>query len=65
MKRPTTFEAALVRLEQHAETLMEMPTGEQFVGATQSVIATALLDVKMALEALASEAQKRLTYDNQ
>jgi hypothetical protein len=65
MRRLTTLEAALVRLEQHAETLMEMASGEPFIGATPSVVATALLDVKVALEALASEAQKRLTHDNQ
>lgn len=43
----------LKNIETHADALMDIPSGEQYLSNMQAVISVALLDVKRCLEALA------------
>lgn len=43
----------LKNIETHADVLMTIPSGEQYLSNMQAVISIALMDVKRCLEALA------------
>ena len=46
---------SLKNLEIHADVLMKIPAGEQFIGNIQAVVSIGLLECKRAIEALHAE----------
>lgn len=46
---------ALKNLEVHADVLMKIPSGEQYIGNIQAVVSIAILEAKRAIEALHAE----------
>lgn len=52
---------SLKNIEIHADVLMEIPANEQNIGAIQSVVSIALLEVKRCLEAMHDEVNSVLS----
>ena len=48
----------LKNIEMHADILMQIPSGEQYIGNIQAVVSVALLEIKLCLEAIANDHAK-------
>jgi hypothetical protein len=55
IRRSDKILAHLKNIETHADALMEIPANEQHLGHFQSVVSTALLEIKKCLEAIAND----------